>query len=204
MKTEYYSLRSQTTGELLYVHSSDNSGADFCNERTHYLDYTGDSIYKSKSYSNALYASLYSTDWYNSTEEKPNWCNRKLAEDTILVVEVVETIEVEDVTPIYNMAPPYLDDLDFVRDYHSLFDLQRTKDRHKTVFFMKGRKTDKSDFMLDCCIFRDSHIERIVEFPELPSKIITDKFFRDNPNAFIFVTEPVVVHLMEQRNNVYR
>ena len=191
MGTEYYSIRSQSTGDLLYIHSSDNGDADCCGDRTYYLDYMGDEIYKADNYTTTLYASLHSTEWYNSTEERPKWYSTKIEKDTLEVVKVVETIEIESLAPADNMAPAYLDDLGFMLDYNALFDIQRTKDLRKTVFFMKGRKTDKNDFLPDRCIFRDFHIEKIVECENLPAKVISDKFFANNPNAFIFVTEPV-------------
>jgi hypothetical protein len=194
MKTErtYYSLRSQSTGELLYIHSSDNGDADYCGDRTYYLDYAGDEVYKTDNYTTALYASMHSTEWYNSTEELPKWYSSdKMDKDTFAVVKVVETIEVSDVEPVYNMAPSYSDDLAFVLDYNSLFDIERTGDRHKTVFFMRGLCTDKSYFLPGQCIFRMLQLEKIVEHQGLPPKVISDKFFRENPNAFIFVTEPV-------------
>jgi hypothetical protein len=191
MKTEYYSIRSQSTGELLYIHSNDNGDADCCGERTYYLDYVGDTVYKAEDYTTALYTSRHSTEWYNSTEDRPKHYSSKLTKDVLTVVKVVETIEVEDLQPRYDLAPSYSDDLDFVLDYHSVFDLERTKDRHKTVFFMKGRKFDKSDFLPGRYIFRNLHLERIVEHEGLPTKIISDKFFKENPNGFIFVTEPI-------------
>jgi hypothetical protein len=94
MRTEYYSIRSQSTGELLYIHSSDNGQAECCGERTYYLDYVGDTIYKADDYTTALYASRHSTEWYNSTEERPKWYSRQLEKDTLTVVKAVETVEI--------------------------------------------------------------------------------------------------------------
>lgn len=187
----YYSLRSQSTGELLYVHSSHNGQAECCGERTYYLDYMGDEVYKADSYATALYAATHSTEWYNSTEDRPKWYSSKIEQDVLSVVKVVETIKVEDLEPRYDLAPPYSDDLAFVLDYNAVFDMEHTKDRHKIVFFMKGRKADKSDFLPGRCVFRNLHLEGIASHPEIPTRIIKDKFFTENPNAFIFVTEPI-------------
>jgi hypothetical protein len=190
LKTEYYSIRSQT-GELLYIHSSSNGNADCCGDRTYNLDYVGDTVYKAEDYTTALYASHHSTEWYNSTEDRPKWYTPKIGQDVLTVVKVVETIEIEDLEPQYDLAPSYSDDLAFVLNYSAVFDIEHTKDRNKTVFFMKGRKAKSIDFHPGRCVFRNLHLEGITSHPEFPLNKRADKFFQENPNAFIFVTEPI-------------
>jgi hypothetical protein len=96
MRTIKYALLNKN-GRFATIDHSDNNGAYACNETTATLFASGlrgvDAFWETKEA--AEYAKTVNTDWYNSSDEKPNWYDFEDEEDfgALKVVRVTMLVE---------------------------------------------------------------------------------------------------------------
>lgn len=108
-------------GNPLYLSSSSNDGADFCNDRSFELvDWeTDEGFFQVDSYDEALFVKHNSTDWYNSSEERPVH-NFKADELTIVRVEMtIKQEEMETEADYYGELAQFLRDEYSQEKYHN-------------------------------------------------------------------------------------